>query len=80
MNPMWTMNVVFTEFMRAYVAERPASEVSEYVQDWVGKDQAEQRTLRLQAMVNEGLASGPSTADGRADHDELMAIARGDMA
>ena len=79
-----TMNIALTEPMRAYVAERVASgdygNTSEYVRDLIRKDQREQRLLRLRAMVEEGLASGPATADRRADHDELMAIARGDVA
>ncbi|MCU0940276.1 MAG: type II toxin-antitoxin system ParD family antitoxin [Burkholderiaceae bacterium] len=78
-----TMNIALTEPMRAYVAERVASgdygNTSEYVRDLIRKDQREQRALRLRAMVEEGLASGPATADRRADHDELMAIARGDI-
>ena len=79
-----TMNIALTEPMRAYVAERVASgdygNTSEYVRDLIRKDQREQRALRLRAMVEEGLASGPAAADQRADHDELMAIARGDIA
>jgi len=79
-----TMNIALTEPMRAYVAERVASgdfgNTSEYVRELIRKDQREQRTLRLRAMVEDGLASGPATADRRADQDELMAIARGDIA
>ncbi len=79
-----TMNIALTEAMRAYVAERVAcgdyGNTSEYVRDLIRKDQREQRILRLRELVEEGLASGPATADRRADHDELMAIARGEIA
>ena len=77
-----TMNIALTEPMRAYVAERVATgefgNTSEYVRDLIRKDQREQRVLRLRAMVEEGLASGPATADTKRDRDELMAIARGE--
>lgn len=79
-----TMNIALTEPMRAYVAERVASgefgSTSEYVRDLIRKDQREQRILRLRALVEEGLDSGPATADTDADRDELMSIARGDLA
>lgn len=79
-----TMNVALTEPMRAYVAQRVSSgeygNTSEYVRDLIRKDQREQRIQRLRAMVEEGLASGPATADTRAERDQLMAIARGDTA
>jgi uncharacterized protein len=40
----------------------------------------QQQSPRLRAMVEDGLASGAATVDRRADHDELVAIARGDIA
>ncbi|MCO5121000.1 MAG: type II toxin-antitoxin system ParD family antitoxin [Burkholderiaceae bacterium] len=79
-----TMNIALTESLRTYVAERVASgeygNTSEYMRDLIRKDQREQRILRLRAMAEEGLASGPASADTKADRDELMAIARGDIA
>ncbi len=79
-----TMNIALTESMRAYVTQRVASgeygNTSEYVRDLIRKDQREQRIQRLRGLVEEGLASGPAAADTRADRDELMAIARGDIA
>lgn len=79
-----TMNIAVTESMRSYVTARVASgeygSTSEYVLDLIRKDQREQRVLRLRILVEEGLTSGPATADDRADHDELMSIARGDIA
>lgn len=78
-----TMNIALTEAMRAYVAERVASgefgNTSEDIRDLIRKDQQEQRTLRLRALVEEGLASGPAVADSQADRDELMAIALGKL-
>lgn len=78
------MNIALTEPLRAWVAERVASgeydDTSEYVRDLIRKDQREQRVLRLRALVEEGVASGPATPDTPADLDELKAIARGDIA
>jgi antitoxin ParD1/3/4 len=62
------------------VASGEYGNTSEYVRDLIRKDQRNQRILRLRALVEEGLASGPATADTPADADELMAIARGDIA
>ncbi len=79
-----TMNIALPEAMRTYVAQRVASgdygNTSEYVRDLIRQDQAAQRTQRLRGLVEAGLASGPATADTQADHDELMAIARGSLA
>jgi antitoxin ParD1/3/4 len=79
-----TMNIALTEPLRAYVAERVASgeygNTSEYVRELIRKDRREQSMLRLRALVEEGLASGPATADRKADRDELTAIARGKIA
>ena len=78
------MNIALTEPMRAYVAQRVASgeygNASEYVRDLIRKDQREQHIRRLRGLVEEGLAGGPAAADTQADRDELMAIARGDIA
>ena len=78
-----TMNIALPEPLRDYVAQRVESgeygNTSEYVRDLIRKDQREQRVLRLRALVEEGLASGPATADTPADWDELRAIARGDI-
>ncbi|MBN8508459.1 MAG: hypothetical protein J0L57_07600 [Burkholderiales bacterium] len=54
MDPTWTMNMALTERVRACAAERSAPGISTYVHDLVGRDQAEQRSLRLRAMVNDG--------------------------
>ncbi len=79
-----TMNVALTDAMRAYVAERVASgeygSTSEYVRDLIRKDQREQHARRLRALVEEGLASGPAVADSKPERDELLSIARGDIA
>lgn len=46
----------------------------------VEEAERERLTLRLRALVEDGLTSGPATADAPSDSDELMAIARGDIA
>ena len=79
-----TMNIALPEPLRAYVAERVEAgqygNTSEYVRELIRKDQLEQRVLRLRALVEEGLSSGPPVADTPADWDELNAIARGELA
>lgn len=74
-----TMNIALPDAMRAYVAERVASgaygNTSEYVRDLIRKDQTEQERIRLRALLEEGLASGPATPMTRADWAELDAVA-----
>lgn len=76
-----TMNIALPEPMRAYVARRVESgqfgNTSEYVRELIRRDQREQDIARLRAMVEVGLASGPSRADIAEDWAELEAIARG---
>lgn len=76
-----TMNIALPEPMRAYVAERVAAgnygNTSEYVRDLIRRDQREQQRLRLRALVEEGLSSGPATPMTEADWAELDAIAAG---
>jgi antitoxin ParD1/3/4 len=59
-----TMNIALPEPMRLYVSERVASgaygNTSEYVRELIRRDQREQDTLRLRALLEEGLASGPA--------------------
>ena len=79
-----TMNIALPEPLRAYVADRVEAgqygNTSEYVRELIRKDQQEQRVLRLRALVEEGLSSGPPVADTPVDWDELRAIARGELA
>jgi antitoxin ParD1/3/4 len=76
-----TMNIALPSALRAYVSERVESgdygNTSEYVRDLIRKDRHERQILRLRALVEDGLASGPATPDTRADWDELNSIARG---
>lgn len=76
------MNIALPEALRNYVAERVASgqygNTSEYVRELIRRDQREQDVLRLRAMLQEGLTSGPAVADTREDWDELESLARGD--
>ena len=77
------MNIALPDSMRAYVAQRVEAgqygNTSEYVRDLIRKDQREQRTARLRALVEEGLASGPATPITDNDWTELRAIANGDI-
>ena len=45
----------------------------------IRKDQAEEAKDRLRALIEEALASGPALPLTRADEDELLAIARGEI-
>jgi len=78
-----TMNIALPDALRAYVAQRVESgeygNTSEYVRDLIRKDQREQRTLRLRALVEVGLASGAAAPDRAEDWAELKAIADGDI-
>lgn len=81
MSIVCTMNIALPEPMRAYVTERVASgqygNTSEYVRELIRKDQREQAIARLRALVEEGLASEPATADTRSDWDDLRSMAKG---
>jgi antitoxin ParD1/3/4 len=76
-----TMNIALPEPMRAYVAERVSGghygNTSEYVRELIRRDQRDQERLRLRALVEEGLASGPATPMTEADWADLDAIAHG---
>lgn len=74
-----TMNIALPDTLRAFVAQRVASgdygNTSEYVRELIRKDQREQQRQRLRTLVEEGLASGPASADTPEDWAELHAIA-----
>ncbi len=76
-----TMNIALPDALRAFVAQRVASgdygNTSEYVRELIRKDQQDQQRRRLRALVEEGLASGPATADTTEDWAELQSLARG---
>lgn len=78
-----TLSFALPETMRAYIDKRVATghygNTSEYIRDLVRKDQAEESKVRLRALIEEGLASGPSRPLTQADEDELFAIARGEI-
>lgn len=75
------MNIALPEPLHAYVAERVASggfgNISEYVREPIRRDQRNQERLRLRALVEEGLTSGPATLVTDEDWAELDAIADG---
>lgn len=62
------MNISIPDQLKGWVESRVAegrySSSSDYVRDLVRRDQeAEQKLQRLQAAIDEGLASGPSDRD-----------------
>lgn len=78
-----TLSFALPETMRAYIDTRVATghygNTSEYIRELVRKDQAEEAKTRLRALIEEGLASGPSRPLTQTDDDELFAIARGEI-
>jgi antitoxin ParD1/3/4 len=78
-----TLSFALPETMRSYIDARVASghygNTSEYIRDLVRKDQAEEAKARLRALIEEGLASGPSRPLTQTDEDEVLAIARGNI-
>jgi len=77
------MSFALPEPMRRYIDARVASgsygNTSEYLRDLVRKDQQEQARLRLRALIEEGLVSGPAQPISPADEAELLAVARGEI-
>lgn len=78
------MNIALPEPMRAYVARRVESgqfgNTSKYVRKLIRRDQRDQDIVRLRAMIEVALASGPARADTAEDWAELQAIARSNRA
>ncbi len=79
-----TMSIAIPDSMRKYVCARVESgaygNMSEYFRELVRKDQQEQGKARLRALIEEGLSSGAAQPSTDADEQELLAIARGDIA
>ncbi len=77
------MSFALPEPMRRYIDARVASghygNTSEYLRELVRKDQQEQAKQRLQALIEEGLMSGPAMARSADDEAELLSVARGDI-
>jgi len=78
-----TMSFALPESMRAYIDTRVSAgsygNTSEYIRDRVRRDQDEQARKRLRDLIQEGLASGPGCPRTKADDEELLAIARGEI-
>ena len=78
-----TLSLTLPEAMRAYVNARVSAgnygNTSEYIRDLVRKDREEQAKTRLRNLIEEGLASGSGLSRSKADNDELLAFARGDV-
>lgn len=79
-----TMSIAIPDSMRKYVSARVESgaygNMSEYFRELVRKDQQEQGKARLRTLIEEGLSSGAAQPATDADDQELLAIARGDLA
>lgn len=77
------MSFALPETMRNYIDERVVSgnygNTSEYIRDLVRKDQRDQATQRVRALIEEGLASGRGREDTEEDDQTLLAIARGQI-
>jgi antitoxin ParD1/3/4 len=77
-----TMSFALPESMRAYIDARVSAgnygNTSEYIRDLIRKDQEEQAKQRLRDLIGQGLASGTGRPRTKADHKELLAIARGE--
>ena len=77
------MSFALPEAMRAYIDARVSAgnygNTSEYIRDLVRKDQEEQARTRLRNLIEEGLASGPGLPRSKADNEDLLAIARGNV-
>ncbi len=73
------MSFALPETMRLYIAERVKSgsygNTSEYLRDLIRRDQEAQAALRLQALIEEGLQSGPGRALSAEDWVALRAVA-----
>jgi antitoxin ParD1/3/4 len=78
-----TMSFALPESMREYIDSRVAAgnygNTSEYIRDLVRRDQEEQARKRLRDLIEEGLASGPGRRRTKANGQELLAIARGEI-
>ena len=73
---MTTLNISLPEPMRAYVDQQVAqggySTASEYIRQLVREDQKRAAKERLQALLMEGVESGPSHEMSAADWDDLQ--------
>lgn len=75
---MATMNISLPDALKAFAEEQGAggayANVSDYVRDLIRRDQMRKTAIaEIQALVDEGLASGPSEPF---DMDEFLAARR----
>jgi antitoxin ParD1/3/4 len=77
---METMNVALSSEMKDYVQTQVAqggySSVSEYVRALIREDQRRKDEARLEAILLEGMASGPATDMTDQDWEDLRRRAR----
>jgi antitoxin ParD1/3/4 len=78
-----TLSFALPETLRAYIDARVATgnygNTSEYIRELIRKDQEEDAKRRLRNLIEEGLRSGPGTPWTKADQQNLMAIASGEI-
>ena len=72
---MTTLNISLPDSMRAFIEQKVAqggySTASEYIRQLVREDQKHAAQQRLEALLLEGLDSGPSREMTRDDWEEL---------
>ena len=72
---MTTMNISLPDSMRAYIEQKVAqggySTASEYIRQLVRDDQTRATQQRLEALLMEGIESGPSHEMTAEDWEEL---------
>jgi antitoxin ParD1/3/4 len=72
---MTTMNISLPDSMRAYIEQKVAqggySTASEYIRQLVRDDQTRATQQRLEALLMEGIESGPSREMTAEDWEEL---------
>ena len=78
-----TLSFALPPSMRSYIDARVATghygNTSEYIRDLIRKDQADEAKARLRALIEEGLASGPSAPWTTYDRTGMLAVANGDI-
>ncbi|HMV49734.1 MAG TPA: type II toxin-antitoxin system ParD family antitoxin [Blastocatellia bacterium] len=77
---MATMNISLPDILRVFVEERVAEggygTTSEYFRELVRKDQKRQAEEKLEALLLDGLNSGPAKPLTKADLDEVRRVVR----
>jgi antitoxin ParD1/3/4 len=76
---MQTMNISLPDQLKEFVDNQVGSgrysSVSEYVRELIREDERRKAQDKLEALLTEGLLSGPATAMTRRDWDEIRSEA-----